>query len=266
MAGDVQSAAGAAGPAAGAAGLAVSYLSRAAALRGQPAVISRLAVLAHTGSLRVATEEAMLGLAEAWERGRGETAALFRFMQAVSDEADLTAWVARYQGPEDEKALLEAEQALALGDAELALARLQTARPGPTAWRDRTEALLRLGRPIEAGPAVGNLLRYAPGPEAFALSGAVAAQLGDWEEAAWWYARAVAEGDDTPTLTASLARAAETAQLTPDQRTDLTHRASAYAGTGRDRTRALQAVSVALGLAQATGDESAAESTAPVPQ
>lgn len=244
---------------------AVSYLSRAAALCGQPAVIARLAVLAHTGSLRVATEEALLGLAEAWERGSGETAALFRFMQAASDEADLTAWIAGYQGSQDEKALLQAEQALALGDAEVALARLQAARPGPTAWRGKAEALLRLGRPVEAEPAVTSLLRYAPTPEAFTLAAAVATQLGDCHEAAWWYSRAIAEGDETPALTASLARAAETAQLTPGQRADLAHRASAYAGAAPDRARALQAVSLALGLSQAIPDEDAEAGTEPPP-
>jgi tetratricopeptide (TPR) repeat protein len=230
---------------------ALDYLSRGAALRQQPLIVARLAVLAHTEPIRSATYKALQELATVWEAGGSDVAALFRFMLAAADEADVDAWVASYEGSKEEKALLASARAMARGEPHVALVRLEPASEGRERWQLEAEALLRLGRPAEAEAPVSKLLRHAPGPDAFELSGATAAQLGDWEEAAWWYARAVAAQPDNLALTAALARAAERAQLDRNGRRDLACRAAAYAPSAQARSRVLQSLLVSLAVSEA---------------
>lgn len=232
--------------------VAAEYLMRAAALRGQPAVISCLTVLRHGGSWRTAVVDAMRGLAQVWETGGNEAEALLNFMACAADEANVEAWAASYEGSPEDRAVLDAERALSKGQPDVALIKLQRARPSPPIWQREAEALLRLGRQAEAEKPAAKLLRYRPGVEAFSISGATAAQGNDWQAAAWWYARAFAAGGDDVTTTAALARAAEMSGMNTAARRALAEGATAYAVTASARSRALRSLLVALGVSESS--------------
>ncbi|MCD6352403.1 MAG: hypothetical protein J7M26_09815, partial [Armatimonadetes bacterium] len=235
---------------------AADYLSRAAALAGEPLVISRLAALSPLRRVRPETSAALEDLARAWEEGRPVEEATLAFLLASADEADVQAWVKGREGPASHKALLAGELALALGQPAVAEAHLREAPPGPRTWSAVVEALLRQGKPTQAEPIVAALLRAAPGPQTYALAAAVASQEKEWAAAAWWYACAIASGQEAVVSVAALARAASRAHLSDAERQRLAEQATAaVVAAPQRRLQALRRLYLALGLAAASGEK-----------
>jgi tetratricopeptide (TPR) repeat protein len=173
---------------------AADYLLRAAALRNEPIVLGRLAVVKKGGQASTELRAALDGLAAAWADDAPDSAALLAFLATMGDEGQLQAWVKSDRGSPADRALREGQAALMIGKPDLAVAQLSKAPPGPVTRRTQIVALIKAGRPSEAEAAAEALLRHGPTPGDLALVGDVAMAMQEMDNAAWWYARAVAQG------------------------------------------------------------------------
>lgn len=228
----------------------IDMLSDAAALRQQPVIVSRLAVLKHLDRLRPDAKAALLRLARAWECGEGEGAAMLAFLTAVASEAETAAWLAGYRSEAEDTNLLQARFALARGEAEVAVTKARQAKPCPSALGCEVAALLKLGRAAEAEAPLTKLLRAAPGPMAFFLAGEVAAAREDWASALWWYARAVASGHPVDDIRPAIGQAVRKTGVGKTALGMLIDSVAPYAGMDVNRARA----ALEEALAPAAGD------------
>ncbi|MBC7286683.1 MAG: hypothetical protein H5T86_01285, partial [Armatimonadetes bacterium] len=174
---------------------AVDCLVRAAALRREPALVALLTSAKHTGTFSADAKRAIETLARVWAApdeslALTEAQAALEVVCALGDRGDAEAWVAAHakqQGGE----ITAAHYLLMRSEAEAAIARLAKAEPSPAVSLLRARAMLSAGRPAEALAEL-RVLIAAGCPEAQELAGDAAAATGDAQEAAWYYARAVA--------------------------------------------------------------------------
>lgn len=194
---------------------AAAHLGRAAASKKQPNVLARLVLLQHSGKADEALRAALDALARAWAEGAPDAEALVGFMRAACTPGDFLAWARQYQGDRADVALVQAEAARAAGDLTKAITLLRDAPQTRPVQRLYVESLVSAGRAAEAEPTVAALLRSMPQAADYALAGDVAAAGGDWSNAAWWYALALARAGATgaPDLAAKLGNAADRAGM-----------------------------------------------------
>ncbi len=122
------------------------YLLRAAALRNEPILVGRFAVMKKTGQAAPGIREATGGVAAAWAEDAPDGAAVLAMLAAAGDEGQLQAWVNSARGTPAEKALRQAQALMLSGKPDLALTYLAKAPPGPITRRAQIVALIKAGR------------------------------------------------------------------------------------------------------------------------
>ncbi len=179
---------------------AADYMLRAAALRDEPILVGRFTVMKKTGQAALEVREAMGEVAAAWADDAPDAPAVMALLAAGGDEAQLQAWVNSDRGTPADKALRQAQALMLAGKPDLALTYLAKASPGPITRRAQIAALIKAGRASEANAPAEALLRYGPTPQDLVLVGDVALAMQEYDNALWWYARAVVEGAGGPAV------------------------------------------------------------------